>query len=89
MQFLYQNYQKIYACSATVRLQVKNQSQVEKIDAAIVKFELYERRIDDLESQVEAYDLVGSAQSLNTQFAEMEAQEQIDRELDALRKKVA
>jgi phage shock protein A len=75
--------------SATVRLQVKNQSQVEKIDAAIVKFELYERRIDDLESQVEAYDLVGSAQSLNTQFAEMEAQEQIDRELDALRKKVA
>ena len=75
--------------SATVRLQVKNQAHVEKIDAAIVKFELYESRIDDLESQVEAYDLVGSAQSLKTQFAEMEAQEQIDKELDALRKKVA
>jgi phage shock protein A len=75
--------------SATVRLQVKNQAQVEKIDAAIIRFEQYESRIDDLESQVDAYDLVGSAQSLNTQFAEMEAQEQIDQELAALRKKVA
>jgi phage shock protein A len=75
--------------SATVRLQVKSQAHVEKIDAAIVKFELYERRIDDLESQVEAYDLQGTAQSLNTQFAELEAQELIEQELAALRKKVA
>lgn len=75
--------------SATVRLQVKNQAQAEKIDAAIVRFEQYESRIDDLESQVDAYELVGNAQGLNAQFAEMQAQEQIDQELAALRKKVA
>jgi phage shock protein A len=75
--------------SATVRLHVKNQAQAEKIDAAIVRFEQYESRIDDLESQVDAYDLLGNAQGLNAQFAEMQAQEQIDQELAALRKKVA
>ena len=84
--------QKSYAVrerSATVRLQVKNQGQAEKIDAAIVRFEQYESRIDNLESQVDAYELVGNAPSLNAQFAEMQAQEQIEQELAALRKKVA
>lgn len=75
--------------SVTVRLQVKNQAQAEKIDTAIARFELYESRIDDLESQVDAYELLGNAQSLNAQFAEMQAQEQIEQELAALRKKVA
>jgi len=84
--------QKSYAVrerSATVRLQVKNQGQAEKIDAAIVRFEQYESRIDNLESQVDAYELLGNAPSLNAQFAEMQAQEQIEQELAALRKKVA
>lgn len=75
--------------SVAVRLRVKNNGQVDKIDAAILKFEQYERRIDDLESQVDAYDLVSGSQSLESQFHELEAQDKIEQELDQLRNKVA
>lgn len=75
--------------SATVRLKVKTSNQVEKIDNAIAKFEHYERRINDLESQVEAYDLVDGSSSLNAQFKQLENEENIEKELESLRKKVA
>lgn len=75
--------------SATVRLKVKTTQQVEKIDDAIAKFEHYERKIDDLESQVEAYDLVKETDSLTAQINKLEEDENIEKELDALRKKVA
>ncbi|WP_340679480.1 PspA/IM30 family protein, partial [Paraglaciecola sp.] len=50
--------------SVTVRLQAKNNTSAERIDVAINRFEQYERRIDDLESQVDAFDLVRSSQNL-------------------------
>lgn len=75
--------------TVSVRLHARNNSSAERIDAAINRFEQYERRIDDLESQVDAFDLTRSAQTLNSQFVELEAQDKIDQELAALRKKVA
>jgi phage shock protein A len=75
--------------SVAARLQVRHKGHVDKIDAAIVKFAQYERRIDDLESQVDAYDLVGGTPSLESQFNEMEAEEKIEQELAQLRQKVA
>jgi len=75
--------------SVSVRLQVKNNSSVERIDAAINRFEQYERRIDDLESQVDAFDLVSSSQNLSSQFVQLEAEEKIEQELAKLRKKAA
>jgi phage shock protein A len=75
--------------SVTVRLNLRHKGQVDKIDAAIVKFEQCERRIDDLESQVDAYDLVGNTVSLESQFHELEVEEKIAQELAQLRHKVA
>ena len=75
--------------SVAVRMTVKNRAHSVKIDDAIIRFEQYERRIDDLESQVDAYDLVNESQSLNAQFNQLEAESQIEQELEALRKKVA
>lgn len=74
---------------ATVRLQVKSQHHVEKIDQVMVKFDQYERRIDDLEAQVEAFDLVDSASDLASQFAQLEVDEKIEQELEALKNKAA
>lgn len=75
--------------SVAVRMTVKNRTHSIKIDDAIIRFEQYERRIDDLESQVDAYDFVNESQSLNAQFNQLEAESQIEQELAALRKKVA
>ena len=50
------------------------------------RFEQYERKIDDLESQVESYDL--GKKSLQDEFAELEAGEKVDDELAALKAKM-
>ncbi len=75
--------------SATVRLKVKTNAQVERIDDAIAKFEMYERRIDDLESQVDAYDLVTKEHSLSAEIEQLAIDDNIEKELQALRKKIA
>ena len=72
--------------TATSRLQVKKQLDSSKIQSSIDKFEQYERRVEDLESQVEAQDL--GARSLNDEFAELEQQDAISDELEALKKKM-
>lgn len=75
--------------SVAVRLTIKNKVHSVKVDDAIIRFEQYERRIDDLESQVDAYDLVDESQDLNAQFKQLESEGKIEQELEALRKKVA
>ncbi len=75
--------------SAAVRITAKSKTHSVKIDDAIVRFEQYERRIDDLEAQVDAYDLVNESQDLNAQFQQLEHENEIEKELEALRKKVA
>ena len=75
--------------SVAVRLHARNTNSAEKIDAAINRFEQYERRIDDLESQVDAFDLLRSSQDLNNQFVQLEADEKIEQELAKLRQKAA
>jgi len=72
--------------TATSRLQVKKQLDSSKIQSSIDKFEQYERRVEDLESQVEAQDL--GARSLNDEFAELKQQDAISDELEALKKKM-
>ncbi|WP_158965513.1 phage shock protein PspA [Paraglaciecola sp. L3A3] len=75
--------------SAAVRITAKNKTHSVKIEDAILRFEQYERKIDDLESQVDAYDLVNDSQGLNAQFQALESASQIEQELAELRKKVA
>jgi phage shock protein A len=68
------------------RLEVKKTLDSSKVDAAMGRFEQYERKIDDLESQVDAYDL--GKKSLADEFAELESDDEIDNELAALKKKM-
>jgi phage shock protein A len=66
------------------RLEVKKTLDSGKVDAAMGRFEQYERKIDDLESQVDAYDL--GKKTLADEFAELEADDEIDDELAAMKK---
>lgn len=72
--------------TASSRLEVKRTLDSSKVDAAMGRFEQYERKIDDLESQVEAYDL--GKKTLNDEFAELESDDKIDEELAKLKAKM-
>lgn len=68
------------------RLEVKKTLDTGKVDAAMGRFEQYERKIDDLESQVDAYDL--GKKTLADEFDDLASDDKIDDELAALKKKV-
>lgn len=74
--------------TANSRLAARRKIHDYKIDDAMIRFEQYTRRIDDVESRVEAYDL-GLPKDLNHQFASLEAEESVAKELDELKKRVA
>lgn len=72
--------------TAQSRLEIKRQLDSGKIADSMARFENYERRIDDLEANVEAHDL--GKKSLHDEFAELEAQDHIDAELEAMKAKM-
>jgi len=74
--------------TANSRLAARKKIHDYKIDDAMVRFEAYTRRIDDVEGRVEAYDL-GLPKDLNHEFAGLESEESINKELDALKERVA
>jgi len=74
--------------TASSRLAVRKKIYDYKIDDALIRFEQYTRRIDDVEGRVEAYDL-GLPKDLNREFAGLQAEESVAEELDALKRRVA
>ncbi len=72
--------------AAQTRLGVRRQLHDHNIDDAIARFETYERKMDDLEGQVESYDM--GQKSLADEIAELESDEAIDAELQALKKRM-
>jgi len=74
--------------TANSRLAARKKIHDYKIDDAMVRFEQYTRRIDDVEGRIEAYDL-GLPKDLNHEFAGLEAEETVARELDELKKRVS
>ena len=68
------------------RLDVKRTLDSSKVDDAMGRFEQYERKIDDLESQVDAYDI--GKKTLSDEFEELQAGDKIEDELSALKKKM-
>ena len=73
--------------AAQSRLEVRRTLSEHNIDDAIARFELYERKMDDLESQVEAYDM--GQKTLADEIAELETDEQVDDQLQALKDRLA
>ena len=73
--------------TATSRLDVKKTLDSSKVEDAMGRFEQYERKINDIEAQVEAYDL--GKKSLHDEFAELEVDGKVEDELAALKAKMA
>lgn len=72
--------------TASSRLDVKTKLNSGKINDALSRFEAYERKIDNLEAEVESYEL--GNKSLADEFADLEASEKVDSELEALKAKL-
>ena len=68
------------------RLKVKKNIDSNKVNDALGRFDRYERKIDDLEEQVESYDL--GSKSLADEIAELESDEKVDDELASLKAKM-
>ncbi len=71
---------------AQTRKVTQAQQQVDT-DAVLQRFEHYESRIDRIEAEIEAFDL--GSESLQSQFAELEKQDELDKQLAELKQKVA
>lgn len=70
--------------AASQRLEVRKRLHDYRIDDAFVRFEQFERRMDDYEARVEAYDL-GWKKDLKSEFSELESAEAIEKELESLK----
>lgn len=73
--------------SAEVRLKVREKAAVHNIDEAISKFERYQQKIDRVEAEIEAYDMTQN-KDLNSQFKALETDDNIEKELEEMKKKV-
>lgn len=71
------------------RLEIRKKTNRETLNRAFDKFDQYERRLDDLEGQVEAYDL-GKSQKTNLadEINDLAAEDDIQQELDAIKNKM-
>jgi phage shock protein A len=72
--------------SANSRLKVKENLHSTRVNDALNRFDHYERKIDDIEAQVDAYDL--GSKSLADEIAELESDEKVDDELVQLKAKM-
>lgn len=68
------------------RLKVKKNIDSGRVNDALSRFDSYERKIDDIESQVESYDL--GSKSLADEISELESDEKVDDELASLKAKM-
>lgn len=59
-----------------------------RIDDAMARYERYERRIDEMEADAESY-VMGRPKSLEQEFRELETEDEVNAEFDALKRRVA
>lgn len=71
----------------TARLKVKEQLHSSKVEDALARFDYLEQRVENIESQVEAYELTqgDAANSTAAQIVALEKDEAIDKELADLK----
>ncbi len=72
--------------SASSRLKIREQVQRSAVRDTLSKFEQYERKLDDLEGQVEAYEL--GRGDLADEIDQLSKKEDIDNELEQLKRRI-
>ena len=73
--------------TAAYRLKARSRTHDERINDALGRFDHYERKLEDMEGKVEAYDL-GKQHDLDRQFADLETDEHVEAELAALKERM-
>ena len=73
--------------AARTRLGVRRQLSDHNVDDAIHRFELYERKMDDIEGQIEAYDM--GKKTLADEIDELEQGDTIEDELRELKARIS
>jgi len=71
--------------TASNQIKMRKVMTTNKVDDALERYERMERKVDELEAHVEAFDL-GNGQSLESQFAALEADDAVEAELANLKK---
>ncbi len=73
------------AHTANARLNVREQLYDGRVDNAMARFDFVEKKLDEMEGRVEAFDLGGKAKTLADEIADLEAESQIEDELAKLK----
>ena len=71
--------------TASKRLEVRKRLNDYRIDDALIRFESFERRMDHIEGQVESYDLGTKRGGLAQEISDLESQDAVEIELEALK----
>jgi phage shock protein A len=74
--------------TASRRLEARKRLHSARIDDALIRFDQFERRIDDIEAHVESYDL-GGKKGLKDEFSDLENEDAVAKELRELKSKRA
>lgn len=70
------------------RLEVRKRTNRETLNKAFDKFEAYEQRLEELEAEVESFDMGQGNQSLSDEIAGLAVNDDIERELAELKSKI-
>ena len=74
--------------AASNRRDVQKHLHSSKTNEAMAKFEQFSRKVDELEAEADVYAKTGNAKSLDQEFAELQAQDEIEQELAKLKQQV-
>ncbi|MBY8084932.1 phage shock protein PspA [Vibrio fluvialis] len=74
--------------AASNRRDVQRHLHTSRTDEAMAKFEQYSRKVDELEAEADLYAQSGKGKSLEQEFAELQAQDEIEQELVKLKEQM-
>ncbi|MGI9894143.1 phage shock protein PspA [Vibrio natriegens] len=75
--------------TATNRRDVQKHLHTSRTNEAMAKFEQYSRKADELEAEADLYSSTGQSKSLEQEFAELQAQDEIEKELAKLKEQMS
>ncbi|HCE4618537.1 TPA: phage shock protein PspA [Vibrio parahaemolyticus] len=75
--------------TASNRRDVQKHLHTSRTNEAMAKFDQYSRKIDEMEAEADLYAQTGNVKSLEQEFAELQAQDEIEKELAKLKEQMS